>query len=273
MDMYRLYKHCWVFDKAPHLETELSPDEVSAFFGKGGFMFRNVFDFDRKEPSDFWFVIKDSFGGMEELVSKNRTFIRKSLKIYDFKIVDKQCIAKHGYPIYLKALEHYKTKTVAQTREDFERWVNSCTEANEFWMVFSKETGEAIGYSINTLRENCAEYNQIKVNPEFLGNTYPFYGLFYEMNRHYLEEKKLGYVIDGARSLTEHSHIQDFLIEKFKFRKAYCEVKIYYRQPFKAALMLLYPFRRFFRDQRFVGVFKMEEIRRQFAKQNTMKTT
>lgn len=269
--MYHLYKHCWVFDKAPHLETELEPQEVKRFFEKGGFMFRNVFDFDIEQPTEFWFVIKDMFGGMEELVSKNRTFIRKSLKTYDFRIVARQEMAEYGYPIYRKAFERYRIKTAPQTREEFERWIESCTEANEFWMVFSKETGEAIGYSINTLHENCAEYNQIKINPGFLGSTYPFYGLFYEMNRHYLEEKKLRYVIDGARSLTEHSNIQDFLIDKFNFRKAYCKVKIYYRQPFKAVLMLLYPFRRFFRDPRFVGIFRMEEIRRQFAKQDAVK--
>ncbi|MCM1170008.1 MAG: hypothetical protein NC324_08755 [Bacteroides sp.] len=266
-----MYKHCWIFDQAPHIETELNSDEVSALFERGGVMVRNVFDFDRKEPTEFWYVIKDSFGGMEELVSKNRTFIRKSLKTYDFRIVDKQEVLKYGYPIYLKALERYKVKTISQTREEFGRWIESCTERSEFWMIFSKETGEAVGYSINTLHEGCAEYNQIKVNPGFLGNTYPFYGLFYEMNRHYLEEKKLRYVIDGARSLTEHSHIQTFLTDKFNFRKAYCGVRIYYKQPFKTALMLLYPFRRFFRDQRFVGIFKMEEIRREFAKQDAVK--
>ena len=269
--MYHLYKHCWVFGKAPHLETKLELEEVTHFFEKGGFMLRNIFDFDKKESSEFWYVIKDSFGGMKELGDRTGRSVRKSLKMYDFKIIDKKYIKKYGYPIYLKALKNYRVKAVAQTREEFERWIESCTEDNEFWMVFSKETGEAIGYSVNTLREDCVEYNQSRVNPDFLGNTYPFYGLFYEMNRHYLEEKKLRYVIDGARSLTEHSHIQDFLIERFKFRKAYCEVKIYYRQPFKTALMLLYPFRRFFRDQRFVGIFKMEEIRRQFAKQDSMK--
>lgn len=269
--MYHLYKHCWVFDKAPHLEAELSSDEVAAFFCKGGFMFRNVFDFNRKEPTEFWYVIKDSFGGMEELGDRTRTSVRKSLRTYHFRIVDKQEVVKYGYPIYLKALKNYKVTAVAQTRDEFEKWIESCTENCEFWMIFSKETGEAVGYSINTLHEGCAEYNQIKVNPDFLGNTYPFYGLFYEMNRHYLEEKKLRYVIDGARSLTEHSHIQTFLIDRFNFRKAYCAVKIHYRQPFKTAVMLLYPFRRLFRDQRFVGIFRMEEIRRQFAKQNAVK--
>ena len=35
------------------------------------------------------------------------------------------------------------------------------------------------------------------------------------MNRYYLEELKLKYVNDGARSITEHSNIQPFLIDTF----------------------------------------------------------
>ncbi len=121
MNMYHLYKHCWVFDRAPHLETELTSDEVAAFFSKGGFMFRNVFDFDKKEPSEFWFVIKDTFGGTEELGDRTGRSVRKSLKTYDFKIVNKQEVVRHGYPIYLKALKNYRAKSVKQSWELFNR--------------------------------------------------------------------------------------------------------------------------------------------------------
>ena len=37
-----------------------------------------------------------------------------------------------------------------------------------------------------------------------------------KMNQYYLNEKKLTYVTDGARSLVHQSNIQDFLINKFK---------------------------------------------------------
>ena len=56
----------------------------------------------------------------------------------------------------------------------------------------------------------------MKADPAYLRNsTYPYYGLIYEMNRYYLQELCLKYVSDGARSITEHSGIQPFLIEKF----------------------------------------------------------
>ena len=44
------------------------------------------------------------------------------------------------------------------------------------------------------------------------------------MNQYYLEEKKLKYVCDGSRTITEHSNIQEFLMHNFKFRKAYCRL-------------------------------------------------
>ncbi|MGM9704630.1 MAG: hypothetical protein ACI3YB_01395 [Prevotella sp.] len=49
------------------------------------------------------------------------------------------------------------------------------------------------------------------------------------MNRHYLENRKLKFVSDGARSITNHSNIQPFLIDKFKFRKAYCNIRLTYK--------------------------------------------
>ncbi|MDE6695020.1 MAG: hypothetical protein K2J57_04225, partial [Bacteroidales bacterium] len=94
------------------METEVKPEEVKRFFEKGGFMFRNIFDFDTKQPTDFWFVIKDSFGGLEELGDRTRRSIKKSLKNYDFRFADKQEVAKQGYPIYLKAQQNYRVKAV-----------------------------------------------------------------------------------------------------------------------------------------------------------------
>lgn len=72
---------------------------------------------------------------------------------------------------------------------------------------------------------------------------YAYYGLIYEMNRYYLEDLKLKYVNDGARSITNYSNIQPFLIEKFNSRKAYCHLDITYRWWSWCIINVLYPFR------------------------------
>ena len=58
----------------------------------------------------------------------------------------------------------------------------------------------------------------------------------------YLGERKLRYVNDGSRTVTEHSSIQDFLIHNFKFRKAYCKLKIHYKCWLSVVIKLLFPF-------------------------------
>ena len=42
-------------------------------------MVRNTYDFDCDKETSFWYVIKDKFGGMEELSSKKCNQVKKSL--------------------------------------------------------------------------------------------------------------------------------------------------------------------------------------------------
>ena len=82
------------------------------------------------------------------------------------------------------------------------------------------------------------------------------------MNEYYLGEKKYRYVADGARSITEHSHIQDFLIQNFNFRKAYCQLEVHYCWWMKLAVKMLYPFRKIIPLQRVKAILNMEAMQR-----------
>ena len=100
----------------------------------------------------------------------------------------------------------------------------------------------------------------MRCKPEALHDrTYPYYGLIYEMNRHYLGEKKLRYVNDGSRTITEHSKIQEFLIHNFKFRKAYCKLKIYYKWWLSVVIKVLFPFRNMVISNKTKAVLRMHE--------------
>lgn len=82
------------------------------------------------------------------------------------------------------------------------------------------------------------------------------------MNRYYLQELDLRYVSDGARSITEHSNIQLFLIDKFHFRKAYCQLQIEYQWWLKIIINILFPFRRLIPVQKVKAILNMEAMRR-----------
>ena len=130
---------------------------------------------------------------------------------------------------------------------------------SEYWCVYNKETNKAVALVINTVYEDCCEYKTMKCKPKVMRNsTYPYYGLIYEMNRCYLEELKLKYVNDGTRGIIELSNIQQFLIDTFHFRKAYCRLQIVYKWWMRLVVNLLYPFRKIIPFLSVKSVLRME---------------
>lgn len=261
---YKLYKGAWVcIDEA---QTRLlSRRESRNLLKNGGLFVRNVYDFDTQEPTSFWYVIKDSFGGLEELSSGARRDVRKSLRTYNIRRIYESEIRLVGHEIFASAQESYKVKCKAFSKEEFDALIDTYkTSGNkEYWCVESIETGEIVALAFNTVKDNSCEYNILKCKPEALRNgTQPYYGLIYEMNRHYLQDRGLKYVNDGARSISNHSNIQPFLISKFKFRKAYCHMQLWYKWWFGVFVKALYPFRKLIPIKQVRQVLDMEAMAR-----------
>lgn len=82
------------------------------------------------------------------------------------------------------------------------------------------------------------------------------------MNRYYLNERGVKYVCDGARSITEHSNIQPFLIDKFHFRKAYCQLEIVYKWYVGIIVVMLYPFRKLIKHPGVTALLNLEAMAR-----------
>lgn len=258
MDKYRLYKGAWVVESHPHKSTKIVKKQAIKILAGGGYFLKNVYDFDNSSNHSYWYLIKDSFGGIEELPSKVRNQVRKSLKTYSYIRVDKEQMAVLGYELFNKSRERFKDKTLFTTKED---WLKSLdTDNQEYWMGFEKETQSPATFGINTVYDDYCDYNTMGISPDFPNNTYPMYGLIYEMNRYYLEEKKLKYVLDGARSITEHSNIQPFLEEKFNFRKAYCGLQIFYQPWLGLVVRLLYPFRCMIKTKKIKSLLNQEAM-------------
>ena len=163
-----------------------------------------------------------------------RNQVKKCFKTMRVERITGEYLLNHGYEVYVKAAENYVVKCVAPSREEFETRIRNGGE-NDYWGVIDMGTERLVAFSLNYVSDVCCEYRTMKAIPEFQ-KKYVYYGLIYEKNRYYLEELKLKYVNDGARSITEHSNIQPFLIDKFNFRKAYCHLKLHYRWWFGLAV-------------------------------------
>lgn len=221
--------------------------------------YRNCFDFDRTGETNFWFIIKDYFGGMEELsANSTRGCVRRALATLDIKRVPASVIASEGYEVYAASFERYG-KARPASRESYESGYAHVPSNVEFWGCFHKESGRLVAYAKNYLYEDMCEYTVLKAIPLYMKQSHCYYGLIFKMNEYYLGTQSLKYVCDGARTLTQHSGIQTFLVDKFKFRKAYCRVRVHYRPWLGCVVHCLYPLRNLMPSKiRFF--LKMEEI-------------
>lgn len=210
-------------------------------------------------------MIKDSFGGMEELSSKMRNQVKKSFKTYAFKKVGGEEVKSKCYEIVASAQKSYKIHTDVVSKKSWLKWIDYMMKADnfDFWVAYELSSGNPVALAINKIFDDCCDYQSMKCNPVYMHNsTYPYYGLIYEMNRYYLNERGVKYVCDGARSITEHSNIQPFLIDKFHFRKAYCQLEIVYKWYVGIIVVMLYPFRKLIKHSGVTALLNLEAMAR-----------
>ena len=259
---YRQYQHGLIYKGAAHTEKQLSKNEARRLLKAHGALFvRNVYNWDCGEETSFWYIIQDAPITMESLHSKCRNQVRRSYNTLNFRVLSGGGI-EDLYNVYSSAFSRYKVQTSQpMSFNEFSKHVNGVSKIADFWGAFDKETGKLIAYAEVVIQNNAAKYTALKAIPEEMNRTYPFYGLLYEMNRYYIEEKKFVYVTDGARSITEHSNIQTFL-EKFNFRRAYCHFHVTYVWWLDAIVKLLYPFRNFIHNQKLTFLLRQEAINR-----------
>lgn len=244
---WRLYQGALIPDSAPHVPITLSSGDIDALLNdSGAYFLRWVEGFDGGKETPFWYVIKDNAPSMEELSANTRSKVRRGLKNCTVERTSAAFIAEHGYDVYRKAFDKYDTFARPADKAAFQSQIEALAgdPAWEFWGVW-ESGGRLIAYSQNRLENESCNYSTIKFDPEFL-KLYPSYALFYTMNAYYLGDGGVRYVNDGARSISHQTNIQDFLIETFKFRKAYCALRIAYAPKISLLIRMLYPLRRLF---------------------------
>mgnify|MGYP001319834561 CR=1 FL=1 len=270
MNNWQKYNLGLIF-KPPHVEVKNEVKKIKASISllKGVLFARWTSDFDCNKNTEFWYVIKDGFEGFEELSSNTRSKTRRGLKKFDVELIDRSLLKDLGYRVYESAFKRYQTHMNPLNKKQFQNELENQDSSWEYWGVFDKKTSELVAYSQNQILDKSCDYSRIKLNPNFL-KFYPSYALFYKMNEYYLSEKKFKYVNDGARSISHETNIQSFLVDKFKFRKAYCKLHLEYSIFIKLFLDIVKPFERIF-DLVPLNLFKkvsilikQEKIRKSF---------
>jgi len=180
---------------------------------------------------EWYAVICDTFLDLNELPAKNRSEIRRGLKNCAVRMVDAHLIAEQGYPVYVSAFKRYTGAQIKIiTEHQFKKNVLLMKDFNDirhYWGVFADD--KLIAYSSNYIYGTTeVNYATIKFHPDYL-KLYPSYALIYAMNKYYLKEKSFEYANDGFRSILHQTNIQNFLIDKFGFKKACTNLNIAYK--------------------------------------------
>ena len=92
MDGWKYYNHAIIPDCAPHEVPDLEPINDGTIWGKqefkGALFARWTTDFDCKEETDWWYIIKDKPFDINSLKAKRRYEINKGLKNFDVKKIN-----------------------------------------------------------------------------------------------------------------------------------------------------------------------------------------
>jgi len=275
---WRLYNNVLIPDVEPHFNLDLTSFDAKILLKKSkAFFIRWTSEFDSEKHYPFWWVIKDDREDetLRGYSAKIRSEIRRGLKnnecylLDNYDILDTEII-KNLYSVYINAFKRYRRLYIQPLDFiEFKRNLRSDLDRKEFWIVKSKVyRNRIIAYGEALITGRTVFYNEIKADSEFI-SLYPIYCLVYNMNRYYLNERNFLYVHDGTKSLGHVTNIHEWLIKKFKFRKARCRLNIIYRDDIKVLTQLLYPLRNILNKINNKLFFKLnvlfnhEEIRRQ----------
>ena len=238
---------------------------------QGAFFIRWESDFDQMKEGPWWHVIKDSPNNLETLSKKTRYMIRKASKLYEAMPIDIEQILEDGYRVYVSAYERYETHERMYEKEEFCEAVKALPCQTEWWGIYTKDTQQLVAFSENYVEKETCFYVTMWLEPDAMAK-FAGYLLFHKMELHYLSERGLKYVSDGARSLSHDTNIHEFLIRKFNFRKAYARLHVVYAPWLGALLAVTFPFRKLIANvpwgpfKKASILLKQEEIRRHCIK-------
>lgn len=263
---YCNYRHALIWGGAIHEEKELNAKEAMDLLNNSeSWLLRNLYNFDSPQETNFWYIIKDKYSE-SDYTKKVRKYIEKATTKFEIRKISRSRMIKQGFNVYDKAHKHYKKNDGFRlSKDEFIAEISNMKDGEyEFWGCIDRETNIVQAYSVCHVHDGMCWFKYSRANPEFLPKYYPMYGLYDARHRYYLQELGLKYVMTSARSITEHSEIQSFLIEKFGFRRAYCNLKIYYKPWLKFLINMTFPFRRYIPIKPIKNLLAFEALNRGF---------
>ena len=252
----------------PHVDKPLQVADARRLLVKHRALFIRWEDqFDQLSTGEWWHVIKDELEDFDALSRNTRSKLRRGAKRFEAGTAKRKSILAEGYEVYKSAFDRYQTFEEMHSEKAFQQAIAKLPENTEFWAVREQESGQMVAFSENLVQDGACFYDTMWFQPDAL-RAYAGYLLIHAMNKHYLNERGLLYVSDGARSISHQTNVHEFLEQKFTFRRAYARLRVVYFPGLSILVKLLYPFRTLFNNrsasllQKIAVVLEQERIRR-----------
>lgn len=224
---------------SPFPRTRIGSKEIGVI--KEKFLFaRCSYDFDINIETDWWYIVKDGKEDISAYNSKHRNQIKRGLKSFKCIPVDISVIKNSGYTIFNECMFGYGADNISKHMFRNSLESDELLKKNVQFFGIYDDKNKLVGYAKNLINDNLSFvfYENIYI-PIKYKKLYSNYSLIHEMNDYYLNQSNYKYVSDGTRTLLHPTGIQDFLIKKFHFRKAYCRMDIKYNSLLNFLIPLL----------------------------------
>lgn len=240
---WKLYHHAVISNLLPHQEP--NPDLLR--YLKHWYFARWTSDFDSSEKTNWWFLIKDGKYDEDSLPRKTRRDLRKASEHLFSKIIPFDAYKEELFNVYLSAVLEYKN---SDNSTDKEKVLGGYEKLNRegyiFIGTFLKASEKMVAFAILKETEGSnkkvALWSITKHNPDFLETGNSLCLCSFVLN-YFLNERKCDYIVNSERTIRHKTNRQQYLIEKFDYRKAYCTLHLRIKWWLKVIITLLRPFK------------------------------
>lgn len=266
---WRYYRHAVLPTTAPHENVDLTEIKSGAVWKMKGLPFfaRWTENFDCEQTTNWWYCIKDEPFEFEQVKSKRRTEIRKGLKNCRVDVINPLSAIEDIYSILQTCYEEYPSQYRPECSLEITKKMCKKWEKSHVLFVAYDHDGELVGFTAVEPKEDYVNFEILKVPAKYQKMEVTA-ALVYTMVNYFLREgSPYKYICDGERNLIHQTNFMEYLVDKFAFRYAYCDLKMAYRPIVWVIVTILYPFRKILKKFKNIpliynvlAVLKMEEI-------------
>lgn len=244
---WKYYNHAAVptcrLTESPDL-TPIQNGDIWAIEEKKPLLVRYITEFDCGFETNYWYVIKNAPFDLEELSSKYRRSVKTAIKRCIVKQINPKEFVGELYEVYKAAFGKYSEADNELSQQEFVVFVNNSEDS--WWASFcADEENRMNGYIICKDYGNYAEHIIAKYHPQYM-NYRVSDALHYYVLDYYLNQLGRKFVLSGARNINHKTSVQDYEIDNWKYRKAYCKLHVVLKPRYKTLIRFLYHFRKVF---------------------------